>query len=86
MVCLYVRSCRPGNPGEVGLALIVGSSNLITPQAMLPAMVPAFVYIVFWFAIAGLAYGLIGIETKGCSYEEIDGLLGTRPAVKASSP
>jgi putative MFS transporter len=69
--------------GPVGLALIVGSSNFIHPSAMLPAVVPAFGYLAFWFALAGLAYGLIGIETRGRSFEEIDSLLGARPAVKA---
>ena len=69
--------------GPVGLALIVGSSNFITPQAMLPAVVPAFAYLAFWYVLAGLVYGLVGIETKGRSYAEIDSMLAAGPKVKA---
>ncbi len=64
--------------GPLGLALIVGSSNFIKPAAMLPAIMPAFLYLAFWFALSGLAYGLLGIETKGRSFEEIDAILEAR--------
>jgi len=67
--------------GPVGLALIVGASNFIAPAAMGPAVMPAFLYLAFWFALAGLAYGVIGIETRGRSFAAIDRLLAAPPAV-----
>jgi MFS transporter, putative metabolite:H+ symporter len=61
--------------GPLGLALIVGSSNVVTPQASVAAIVPAFVYLGAWFALAGAVYSLLGIETKGRSIEDIDDAL-----------
>jgi putative MFS transporter len=58
--------------GPLGLALIVGSSNIITPKASVDALIPAFSYLAAWFAIAGLAYIFIGKETKGQSLEKIE--------------
>ncbi len=58
--------------GPLGLALIVGSSNVVTPQASVAAIVPAFIYLGAWFALAGAVYYFLGIETKGRSIEEID--------------
>lgn len=70
--------------GPVGLALIVGSSNLITPQAMLPAIVPAFIYLASWYVLSGLVYGVLGIETRGRSFAEIDKMLEVSVAAKWS--
>jgi MFS transporter, putative metabolite:H+ symporter len=61
--------------GPLGLALIVGSSNVVTPQASVAAIVPAFIYLGAWFALAGAVYYFLGIETKGRSIEEIDDTL-----------
>jgi len=58
--------------GPLGLALIVGSSNFITPKASVAALVPAYAYLAAWFALAGFAYLLLGIETKGRSLEMIE--------------
>jgi MFS transporter, putative metabolite:H+ symporter len=66
--------------GPLGLALIVGSSNFIAPAAMLPAVMPAFLFLAGWYALAGFAYGVLGIETMGLSFEEIDALLEKRRA------
>lgn len=71
--------------GPVGLALIVGSSNFLHPAAMLPAVVPAFIYLAFWYVLAGVAYGIIGIETKGRSYAEIDELLQPQLSAKPAT-
>jgi putative MFS transporter len=72
-----------GNCGKIisplGLALIVGGSNIIKPQASIEAMVPAMFFLAFWAALAAVAFWLLGIETKGRSIEEIDAAL-TRPA------
>src|SRR5579863_8593304 len=58
--------------GPWGLALIVGSSNMITPKASVAALLPAYTYLAGWFALAGLAYVVLGIETKGRSLETIE--------------
>src|SRR5271163_4894727 len=59
--------------GPLGLALIVGSSNVVKPEATLSAIQPAFLYLACWFALAGAVYCFLGIETRGRSIEEIDG-------------
>src|ERR1700726_1162794 len=58
--------------GPLGLALIVGSTNIITPKASVDALLPAFSYLAGWFALAGLAYIFVGMETKGRSLESIE--------------
>jgi len=83
--------------GPLGLALIVGSSNFIDPTAMLSAIRPAFLYLGSWYALAGLAYGIFGFETKGRSYDQIDQILQSgssvmdntvtsKPRAEASAP
>jgi len=57
--------------GPLGLALIVGSSDVIKPQASVAKIVPAFLYLAAWFGLAGIVYGFFGMETKGRSIEEI---------------
>ena len=58
--------------GPLGLALLVGSSNVVKPEATVAAILPAFLYFGCWFALAGIVYYFFGIETKGRSIEEID--------------
>jgi MFS transporter, putative metabolite:H+ symporter len=58
--------------GPLGLALIVGSSNIVKPEASVDKIVPAFLYLGAWFALAGTVYGFFGMETRGRSIEEID--------------
>jgi putative MFS transporter len=58
--------------GPLGLALIVGSSNYISPKLAMDAIVPAFLYLAFWYFQAALVFWLVGFETKGRSIEEID--------------
>jgi MFS transporter, putative metabolite:H+ symporter len=64
--------------GPLGLALIVGSTDIVKPQASLPALEPAMYYLGAWSLVAGLAFWLWGIEVKGRSIEEIDNEL-TKP-------
>jgi putative MFS transporter len=67
--------------GPLGLALIVGSSNMITPKASVAALLPAYTYLAAWFALAGVVYIVLGIETKGRSLETIEKALeASRPA------
>ncbi|WP_431272603.1 MFS transporter [Dankookia sp. P2] len=58
--------------GPLGLALVVGSSNVIKPEASVENVLPAFLYLASWFVLAGAVYLFLGIETKGRSIEEID--------------
>lgn len=67
--------------GPLGLALVVGSSNVVKPEATLDAIQPAFLYLASWFVMAGAVYYFFGIETKGRSIEEIDRDLKGAPAV-----
>jgi len=71
-----------GNLGKIisplGLALIVGGTNVIRPEASVDAMIPAMLFLAFWAALAAAAFVVLGIETKGRSIEEIDAAL-TRP-------
>jgi putative MFS transporter len=69
----------------MGLALIVGSSNVVKPEASVAMLIPAFVYLASWFAMAGIVYFFFGIETKGRSIAEIDGQLAA-PAGGAPRP
>ncbi len=56
----------------LGLALIIGASDVLKPGAPVANIVPAFIYLGSWFAMAGAVYLFLGIETKGRSIEEID--------------
>jgi MFS transporter, putative metabolite:H+ symporter len=58
--------------GPLGLALIVGSSNIVKPEASVDKIVPAFIYLGVWFAVAGLVYGFFGMETRGHTIVQID--------------
>lgn len=58
--------------GPLGLALIVGSSNIVKPEASVAKIVPAFIYLAAWYALAGVIYFFFGTETRGLSIEEID--------------
>jgi MFS transporter, putative metabolite:H+ symporter len=69
--------------GPLGLALIVGSSNVVKPEASVEHILPAFVYLAAWFAMAGAVYLFLGIETRGRSIEEIDRSLTGAPAAPA---
>ncbi len=71
--------------GPIGLALIVGSSNIVKPDVTIAAIVPCFLYLGAWSALAGFAYAFIGFETKGRSLEEIDqGLVAGRGSVTSA--
>ncbi len=61
--------------GPLGLALIVGSSNVVTPQATLDAVVPAFAYLSAWFVLVVAAFAWFGFETRDRSIEELDAAL-----------
>jgi putative MFS transporter len=64
--------------GPLGLALIVGSSNYVSPKVTLDAIFPALLFLAFWYSQAGLVFAFLGIETKGRSIEEISSSLDAR--------
>jgi len=61
--------------GPLGLALIVGSSNYVSPKVTLDALFPALLFLAFWYGQAGIMFVLLGFETRGRSIEEIDSSL-----------
>jgi putative MFS transporter len=68
--------------GPAGLALIAGSSNFVSPQATLDALVPAMNYFASWYGLAALAIWIIGFETSGRTIDEIDSALRGPAKVK----
>jgi putative MFS transporter len=71
--------------GPLGLALIVGSSNIITPKASVAALLPSFSYLAGWFALAGFVYILFGMETRGRSLETIEQALDASRATQLAA-
>jgi putative MFS transporter len=65
--------------GPAGLALIAGSSNYVSPQATLDALIPGMNYFAFWYVLGAVAIWLFGIETRGRTIDEIDSALKTAP-------
>jgi putative MFS transporter len=51
--------------GPLCLALIAGTSNLITPKATIEAVTPAFLFLAACGLAIGLAFTLLGVETHG---------------------
>lgn len=58
--------------GPLGLALLVGSTNFVKPDASLGAILPAFVYFGAWYLLAGIVYAAFGPETKGRNLEQLE--------------
>ncbi|HVB98358.1 MAG TPA: MFS transporter [Candidatus Dormibacteraeota bacterium] len=58
--------------GPLGLALIAGSSHIVAPQASTSRIIPAFIYLGAWYAMAGFVYLFFGIETRGRTFEQIE--------------
>jgi len=51
--------------GPLCLALIAGTSNLITPKATIDAVMPAFLFLAACGLAIGLAFSWLGVETHG---------------------
>jgi putative MFS transporter len=58
--------------GPLGLALVIGTSDYVSPKATLDAIFPALLFLAFWYGQAALVFLFIGFETKGRSIEEIN--------------
>jgi putative MFS transporter len=68
--------------GPAGLALIAGSSNLVSPQATIAVLIPAMNYFAVWSVLGVVAALFIGFETRGRTIEEIDtALTAKRPVI-----
>ncbi|HET6223550.1 MAG TPA: MFS transporter, partial [Dongiaceae bacterium] len=51
--------------GPLCLALIAGTSNLVSPKATVEAVMPAFLFLAACGLALGLAFTLLGVETHG---------------------
>jgi MFS transporter, putative metabolite:H+ symporter len=69
--------------GPLGLALIVGSSDIVSPKATLAAIEPAMLYLAAWYALSGIVFVVLGFETKGRSLEELDHAFGKSGGARA---
>lgn len=71
-----------GNSGKIlgplGLALILGAGDPIKPTPNMASLGPAFTYFACWYILGAVAFWLIGFETQGRSFEEMDAAL-TKP-------
>jgi len=72
--------------GPLGLSLIVGSSNYVSPKVTIDAIFPALLFLAFWYGQAGLVFAFLGIETKGRSIEEISSTLDSRAPAPRAAP
>jgi putative MFS transporter len=51
--------------GPLSIALIAGTSNIISPQATEGALFPAFLFLAGGMLLVGLSFALLGVETHG---------------------
>jgi putative MFS transporter len=66
--------------GPLGLALIAGSSDYISPKATIDALGLAFLYFASWWILGAIAFCFIGFETKSRTFEEMENTVGGRAA------
>jgi putative MFS transporter len=58
--------------GPLGLALIVGSSNVVKPDVTVAAIPASFLFLAAWSAVCGLGFMLFGFETRQRSISALD--------------
>jgi MFS transporter, putative metabolite:H+ symporter len=58
--------------GPLGLALIVGSSNVVKPEVTVAAIPITFLFLAAWLVITGLGFALFGFETRRRSIADLD--------------
>jgi MFS transporter, putative metabolite:H+ symporter len=61
--------------GPLGLALVIGTSDYVSPKATVDAILPALLFLAFWYGQAALVFLFFAIETKNVSIEEMDSTL-----------
>jgi putative MFS transporter len=64
------------------LALMIGASDVIKPQATMDAIVPGFLYFAAWMVLCGCAFLFFGFETGQQSLTAIDAELGDAPVAR----
>jgi putative MFS transporter len=72
--------------GPLGLALIVGSSDYVSPKVVPVALFPALLFLAFWYGQAALMFLVLGFETKGRSIEEISSALDAPATAAPAGP
>ncbi len=72
--------------GPLGLSVIVGSSDVVTPKATLDAIGPSFAYFAAWMALCGCAFLFFGFETGRQPISTIDRALADKHDLPASKP
>jgi putative MFS transporter len=58
--------------GPLGLALIVGSSNVVKPDVTVDAIPASFLFLAAWLLVTGLGFALFGFETRQRSIRALD--------------
>ena len=58
--------------GPLGLALIVGSSNVVKPEVTVAAIPASFLFLAAWLVVCGLGFALFGFETRWRSIAALD--------------
>lgn len=51
--------------GPLSLALIAGTSNIVSPQASAEAVLPAYLFLALCMLFVGLSFTILGVETHG---------------------
>jgi MFS transporter, putative metabolite:H+ symporter len=72
--------------GPLGLALIVGSSDYVSPKVVPAALFPALLFLAFWYGQAALMFLVLGFETRGRSIEDISSALDAPATASATAP
>ena len=69
--------------GPLSLALIAGSSNILSPQATADAVFPAYLFLAFCMALVALSFLILGVETHGktIAFAADDASTRSRPSV-----
>jgi MFS transporter, putative metabolite:H+ symporter len=75
--------------GPLSLALIAGSSNILSPKATAGAVFPAYLFLAFCMLLVALSFLLLGVETHGktiaFSAAEEPGAPAARPALRTQA-
>ena len=58
--------------GPLGLALIVGSSNVVKPEVTVAAIPTSFLFLAAWLVLCGLGFLVFGFETRDRSLAALD--------------
>jgi putative MFS transporter len=58
--------------GPLGLALIVGSSNVVKPEVTVAAIPASFLFLAAWLVLCGVGFMLFGFETRQRSITALD--------------